>query len=295
MKATLDIGVVGILVLMMGAVGMELEGRHFRAVARRKGALLLTLAAQAVLLPALGVGLAYGLALPPQIRAGLLLVAACPVGDLANFYTLLARANVALSVTLNTLSILLSAATMAGVFAGYGHLLGARVVFAGPPLTLFLRLTLLLVLPLLAGMALRHLRPAFVARHGRTVRHGFVAAIVGLCAFVLVTQRAQVAAEWQQTVGAAAGFMAVALLAGLALGRLLQLPTADSVTVGIGFAVRNVALAMAIAVTLLHHAVFVVVYFLIEVLLLGAAAVYRTWGTPAEQRNVVPGNPSLTR
>jgi hypothetical protein len=31
-KAVLDIGVLCIIVLMMGTVGMELEGRHFRVL-----------------------------------------------------------------------------------------------------------------------------------------------------------------------------------------------------------------------------------------------------------------------
>ena len=66
---------------------MELEGRHFRAVARRKRTLLLTLAAHAVVLPALGFGLTCVVALPPHISVGILLLAACPVGDIANVYT----------------------------------------------------------------------------------------------------------------------------------------------------------------------------------------------------------------
>ena len=41
MKAILDVGVVCVIVVMMGAVGMELEGRHFRAVMQRKGTLIL--------------------------------------------------------------------------------------------------------------------------------------------------------------------------------------------------------------------------------------------------------------
>jgi hypothetical protein len=69
MKAILDIGVVAVIVLMMGAVGMELEGRHHRAVLRRKGMLPLTLAAQAVILPALGFGLTRALA-PGRAIAG---------------------------------------------------------------------------------------------------------------------------------------------------------------------------------------------------------------------------------
>jgi BASS family bile acid:Na+ symporter len=287
-KAVLDIGVLCIIVLMMGTVGMELEGRHFRAVAQRKGALLLTVAAQALILPALGLGLTHVMALPAHISAGILLIAACPVGDIANFYTLLARTNVALSVSVNTFSILLSAATMAVVIELYDQVLGAHFVFAVPTPTLLLQLTLMLALPLLAGMALRRVRPGFVERHGNTARHVVLAGIVCLLAYIMVTQHERLAAEWRQTAVAAAVFMALALLAGLAFGRLLRFSKGDGITLGIGFAVRNVALAMAIAVTILNrieYAVFAVVYFLSEVpLLLGAVAVYRMWRTQAVQR-----------
>ena len=279
MKTILDSGVVVVIVLMMGAVGMELEGRHLRAVLRRKGLLLLTLATQAVILPALGVGLTRAVALPPELTAGILLLAACPVGDIANVYTLLARANVALSVTVNALSILLAAGTMALVFEVYDHLLGAPFVFAVPTPTLLGRLLLMLVLPVLAGSSVRRFAPGFAETHTKTVHRASLASIACLAMYVMVSQRERLAAEWQQTALVAAVFMGFALVAGLAFGRLLRLSDEDSITVGIGFAVRNVALALAIAITLLNrieYAVFGVVYFLTEVpLLLGVVAVAR--------------------
>lgn len=287
MKPILDIGVVSVTVLMMGAVGMELEGRHFRDVARRKGRLVLILVAQAVVLPVLGFGLTRAMALPPHISAGILLLAACPLGDIANVCTLLARANVALSVTVNGLSILLSVATMAVAFGAYEHLLGEQFVFAVPTPTLIARLTLMLVLPVLAGISLRRLAPGFATTHAKSVHRASLAGIAFLLVYVMVMQRERLAAEWQQTAVAGALFMAVALLAGMVFGRLLRLPPGDGITVSILFAVRNVALASAIAITLLNrieYAVFAVVYFLAEVpLLLGIVAGYLAWWTPAVQ------------
>jgi len=295
MKPILDIGVFCVIVLMMGAVGMELEERHLRAVMRRKGMLLLTLAAQAVVLPALGFGLTRALNLPSDLSAGILLLAACPVGDIANVYTLLARANVALSLAVNGLSVLLAAGTMALVFEAYDHLLGAPFAFAVPTPTLIMRSLLMLVPPVLAGLGLRRLAPGFADRHTKAVRGASVAGVAFLVVYVMVTQRARVATEWQQTAIVAAVFMGLALFAGLAFGRLLRLSREDRVTVGVGFAVRNVALTSAIAITLLNRieaAVFAVVYFLTEVpLLLGVVAAYRTWWAPPVQRADLAGNP----
>jgi predicted Na+-dependent transporter len=51
---------------MMLAVGMDLEVRHFREVARGKWTLILTLVSQAVLLPMLGLALTFIMATAPQ-------------------------------------------------------------------------------------------------------------------------------------------------------------------------------------------------------------------------------------
>jgi BASS family bile acid:Na+ symporter len=295
MKTVLDIGILAVIVLTMAVVGMELEARHFRAVAHRKVAVLLTLAAQAAILPALGFGVSRVMALPPHLGAGILLVAACPVGDIVNLYALLARTNLALSVSMNALSILCSAATMAVVFEAYEHLLEAPFAFAVPTPTLLLRMFLVLAVPLLAGMAVRRVRPGFVARHGRTAHRIVLAGVALLVAYVLVSQRERLAVEWRQTAVAAAAFVALSLLVGLAFGGLLRLPREDGVTVGITFAVRHVALASAIAVTLLNridYAVFAVVYFLVEVpLLLGVVALYRICWAPAASRTDPPETP----
>jgi BASS family bile acid:Na+ symporter len=219
-------------------------------------------------LAALGFGLTRALTLPSEIAAWILLLAACPVGDIANVYTLLARANVALSVTVNALSILLAAGTMALIFEAYNHLLGAHFVFEVPTPTLLGRL--LLVLPVLVGSSLRRLTPGFAKTHAKSVHGASVAGIACLLMYVMMTQRERLAAKWQQTAVVAAGFLGLALLAGLAF-------------------------ASAIAITLLNHieyAVFAIVYFLTEVApLLGVVVVYRCGRAQAVPQADLSRNP----
>jgi BASS family bile acid:Na+ symporter len=294
-KTLVNLGIFGVTVIMMVAVGMELQTTEFRETARRKGTLVLTLAAQAVALPLLGFALTHVMALPAHLRAGILLLAACPVGDVANFYALLARANVALSVTLNILSCLLSVVTMAAVFEAYDHLLGERFVFAVPTPSLILRLTLMVALPVLIGMGIRRFRPHWVERHARLVRNAGLGGLAFLMIYVMVTQQERLAADWQQTVLAGALFMALVLLVGWAFAWMLRLTPSDSATVSITFAVRNVALAAAIAITLINrieYAVFATVYLLTEVpLLLGVAGIYRRWLVRIPQA-ALPGSES---
>ena len=91
---------------------------------------------------------------------------------------------------------------------------------------------------------------------------------------------------------AANAFIISALVVGLAFARVLRLGASDSFTTGVLFAVRNVGLATAIAITLLgrlEYAVFAAVYFATEVpLLFGAVALYRRWWARASDAAKAP-------
>ncbi|MGH7491072.1 MAG: bile acid:sodium symporter family protein [bacterium] len=112
MKAIIDLGLLFVIPLIMTAVGLAMAPRHFREMARQKRALFFSLIVQPVLLPLLGLILIRVASLPPQLSAGILLLAACPNGDIVNFYSWLARANVALAVTMTLMSLLLAVITM---------------------------------------------------------------------------------------------------------------------------------------------------------------------------------------
>ncbi len=277
----MDIGVLSVTVLAMLLVGMEMEVSQFRSVSRFRGHLLALVAAQAVVLPAIALAIARLLALQPEVSAGLLVLAACPVGNMANFYVLLARANVPLSVVLNTLSCLLSFATMSAVFKVYSRILGAPFVFPLPGLKLFLWPMLLVAVPVTVGIWLRRTRPGFVGKHLKLMANLCLAGLGIIIVYVLVSQRQVLAMEWRPTAVSAALFMLLAGLAGLSLGAALGFAPAERFTITAAFAVRHVGLAMAIAVTLLNrleYAAFASVYFITQVLsLLALVASYRRW------------------
>jgi len=131
------------------------------------------------------------------------------------------------------------------------------------------------------GMGFRRYLPVAADRLAATLRNLSLAAVAFLVIYVFATQGVLVAAEWRTTAAAGPLFIVLALLCGLSLGRVLRMPEGDVATAGIVFAVRNVGLATAIAVTLLHrseYAVFAVVYFLTEVpFLLGFVTACRCW------------------
>lgn len=281
MKTSLDMPLLVLIVAMMFTVGLELEARHFWELGRRWRILLWVLGSQIIILPMAGVLLTRLIPLPHNLTMGILLVAACPVGDIANFYTLLARGNVVLSFAVNGASCLLSFLSMGVVFAVYSFLLGGEFEFAVPPVLLVSRLALLVAVPILAGMGLRKRWLRRTEQFSPVLRAACVLGILAFCAAIVVVQSRQLAADWKLSAAASICFMLLVLTIGWVVGRAMNLHAADRFTVATLFPVRNVALALTIAITMLNrieYAAFVIVYFLTEVpLLLGLVVAFRRW------------------
>jgi Predicted Na+-dependent transporter len=207
---------------------------------------------------------------------GLLLIAACPAGGLSNYYTCLARANTALSVSLTAGSCVAALGTMPVVIAAYELYLGTSIGFEVPAARLIGSLVMMLVLPVLTGMALRHYRTAFVTRHETTFKAAALAGLTVLIAYVVSEEGARVVEDMTEIAVAGTMFVGLSMATGYAVGALSGEEPRDSFALLIEFAVRNVGIATAIAVTILGRvdfAVFAAAYFLIETPILFAAVI----------------------
>ncbi|MFT4978361.1 MAG: BASS family bile acid:Na+ symporter, partial [Myxococcota bacterium] len=100
------------MVILMFGIGTGLKIDDFTRLLTTPRAATIGLLGQLVLLPLLGLLCTHLFALPPLLAAGVILLCACPGGLVSNMLSLLARADVALSVTLTTASTLLAALTL---------------------------------------------------------------------------------------------------------------------------------------------------------------------------------------
>ena len=288
MKTVLDAGILGLIVLAMLSVGLELELRYFKQLARHSFALTSMLLMQIVLLPAAALVISYALHLSPMLRSGILLIAACPVGEMANFFTLLGEGNVAISVAMNTISCLISPISMAMIFAGYSHVLATPFAFSAPGWGLVLRLFLLIAVPMVAGIVLRYTRMPKIELISASVRFVCLLGILALSVYVMASRFDQLERDWKFAVTASAPLALAAMTMGWAASGFLKMPRADRLAFLISFAVRNVGLASAIAITMMNrieYAVFAMVYFLSEiVLVLAAVFAFRLWAAKPRER-----------
>ena len=155
-----------VVILLMVIVGSGLRSKQFTAILQFPVPLIGGTLAQIVLLPVGALGIIVMLHPSPELAAGLLLVVACPGGALSNYYCHLGRLNVALSVMLTALSSILAFLTIPAILALVFPVIASVHEVELPIAGLSLRLFLLLLLPVCAGMLFRHYLPDLIMRHG---------------------------------------------------------------------------------------------------------------------------------
>lgn len=106
--APLGAGITYALMIIMFGMGLTLTIPDFLLVIKRPLPVLAGVAFQFGFMPLLAFGIAWALQLPPALAAGLILVGSVPGGTSSNVVTYLARGDVALSVTMTSISTLLS-------------------------------------------------------------------------------------------------------------------------------------------------------------------------------------------
>ena len=140
---------VGLAIIML-SMGMTLGFEDFRRIARERGSILPGVVLQYTLMPALGWSLAALFDLPTPFAVGLILVSCCPGGTASNVISFLARADVALSVTMTTTSTLVAVLMTPSLTA---MLAGSRIDV--PASGLLLDTVQVVIIPVVGGAFLK--------------------------------------------------------------------------------------------------------------------------------------------
>jgi bile acid:Na+ symporter, BASS family len=180
-----------VLGLVMFGVALGIKTQHFKDVAKNPKLVVLGFSAQFILLPAVTflLVLALNKVITPTVALGMILVASCPGGNISNFMSSVAKANVALSVTLTAIATLGAIVLTPFNFAFWGSL---YLKFAPSEATAFLRelhidpvemfktVFILLGVPLLLGMWFNHRFPAITAKIFNPFKNGSMIVFMAL-------------------------------------------------------------------------------------------------------------------
>ncbi|MGF1637194.1 MAG: bile acid:sodium symporter family protein [Cyclobacteriaceae bacterium] len=100
--------IVPLLQIIMFGMGSQMSIKDFEGVVKMPGGVFVGVICQFTIMPLIGISIALLFDFPAEIAAGIILVGASPSGLASNVMSFLARANLALSVTLTAVATLLA-------------------------------------------------------------------------------------------------------------------------------------------------------------------------------------------
>ncbi|MFJ8331544.1 bile acid:sodium symporter family protein [Streptomyces sp. NPDC094437] len=231
-----------LLGVVMFCMGITMTPQDFRGVVRRPWAVALGLVAHYVIMPGLGWATAHLLQLPPQLAAGLILVGCAPSGASSNVVTYLARGDVALSVSVSTVSTLMAPL----VTAPLTLLLAGEylTVDAGSMVTDILKTVLL---PVLAGLVVRLVASRRVERVLPVLPWLSALAVGVIVAVVVAGSAAAIKSAALLVVVAVMLHNGLGLALGYGAGRLGRLGETGSRSMAFEVGMQNAGLAASLA------------------------------------------------
>lgn len=236
----------GMMFLML-TLGMRLDLGQVLVGLRAPGPLVLGLVVQLLGLPLLALAIGRLAGLEPGLQAGLMLVAASPGGITSNYIAFLARADLALSVTMTLITSLAVALSLPLVLALAGVVLPAQ----GGLMALGLKMALVAAVPLALGAALRAMAPGLAARllRGAEPLAKGIFAVLVLATFV--QNAGPMAAHFAVLGPAVLALNLGALALGRGLPALLGVAPAAARAIMVEAGLQNVAVTIFVATSLL--------------------------------------------
>ena len=241
--------VMPILIVLMFLLGIDLDRKAFTGVARNPKAVALGMLGQIILLPLIAFTVAWMLNLPPIYFMGLVLVACCPGGSSSNVFSMLAKGDVALSVTLTALSSIITLFTLLVIMTFVAdYVSDANSCNIHLPIgKLLIQNIVLLFLPLLAGSLFRKIKPNAATKVARVLGKFAFPALMTLAAVFFLQYRREIADNFAVLGLSGALLILLAMLCSSGMSRLSSSGAAVRRTIVIEVGMQNAAQAIAIA------------------------------------------------
>lgn len=242
-----------VLAVVMFGLGLSLTVADFARVLTAPRAVLVTLVCQMIVLPLIVFGLVVAFGIGPDLAIGMMVLVVSPGGATANVFSHLARADVALNVTVTAVNSVLAMITLPFVVVFSVQFFAGSEASIGLQLDKLVQVVAIVLVPVALGMLVRWRWPAFAERMEKPVR---VAAVVAV--FLAI-----IAAILQQLDQFLDGLVAIGLLCllvsvlsltvGYTVPRLARIDHRQAVAAAMEIGIHNAVLAITVLVTVLDN------------------------------------------
>ena len=210
---------------------------------------IVALIAQIVILPLIAYQVATFFNLRQEFFIGLVLIACCPGGSSSNIFSLLAKGDVALSVSLTALSSIITLFTLPAIMdyvsAAQASTLGGHVTFNVG--SLIMQNVVLMLLPIVLGLLSQRYLPNFSKKADSVLRKIAFPALMLLAGIFFVQHRETIIANFGEVGLVNSTMFLGATVAAALLCLLFRFSGAVRKTIVIEVGMQNAAQAIAVA------------------------------------------------
>ena len=233
---------VGLGIIMLG-MGLTLTVEDFQRVWKRPGAIALGVTLQFVVMPFLGWGIARLFDLPLGMAVGLILVSCCPGGTASNVVAFLARADVALSVSMTAVSTVFAVILTPFLTKYY-----ASQYVDVDASALLVTILFIVVFPVAAGVMINRFFGRIAKRLSTYSPSVSVLCIILIVGYIMAKNSAMIIEHWQLMTAAVVLLHAGGFSLGYLLSKLLGFQESVRRTTSIEVGMQNSGLGAALAV-----------------------------------------------
>ena len=220
--------VLPILTLLMFELGLTLQTEDFKLFRKRPRPIIAGLAGQIILLPILAFALGHVFHLEPLFFIGIILIACSPGGSSSNIFSMIAKGDVALSVSLTACSSIITLLTIPVIMEFATHFV-------------------LMLLPIVAGILTRRYRPQMAERLHKILSKTAFPALILLATIFFIQHHATITGQFGKLGLCISILILLAMGGGVVLSKSMRLNRKEQRTLIIEIGMQNAAQAIAVA------------------------------------------------
>ena len=248
-----------VLASIMFGMGLSLQKKDFSRLLKVPKPIFIGLVGQLLLLPALAFSIAVLTNASEEVAIGLMILSVCPGGTTSNLFAHLARANLALSISLTAITTIICVFTTPLMIAFSIDYFSESAPVKFSLLSTSLGLIVITLMPVLLGMFVRKHYINFALQAEPIFRKLAIVFMILLIVKISYDERDMIVAGFPNMYIVALSLNILATLLGVFLAKLFLLDKRDGITLGIEIGTQNATLAILIALSFIQIPAYAVI------------------------------------